>query len=156
MSTDSCIRASTSEQSSQTTQPSPRSAETTALAVTSEQSLSAPSAKPLRASSSESVDVPNVEKNTKQANTDACGRILASSTQAELKSQAIEREPQAWWGKPKNGQISLGSRVAAYGALRGQRRNGHCMSCTCQDCKRIFEEDAAKYFDRAVTDGNKL
>jgi len=125
------------------------------LAAASVQSSSVPSVSHTPASSCESAAAPNAEKSTSQAITVASERTLASSIPQEPKSepQAIEPDPHPWWGKPKHGQISMGPRVAAFGALRGQRRNGHTLSCCCQDCKRIFEEDAARYFDRAVTDG---
>jgi len=34
--------------------------------------------------------------------------------------------------------------------MPGERRNGHCMTCTCADCRKLVEADAERYFKRSL------
>ena len=40
----------------------------------------------------------------------------------------------------------LPSKVAfAHQIMPGERRNGHCLSCVCKDCRKLVEEDADRW-----------
>lgn len=44
-------------------------------------------------------------------------------------------------------------RPAGRKLMPGERRNGHCLSCCCSDCRKLVEADAERYLKRALSDG---
>lgn len=102
----------------------------TVSGATSRQSSPARSVSPMGELSSESAASQNVERSTKALT------VTGASGHAK---RACPPHPARL-------------RPAGQKLMPGERRNGHTLSCTCSDCRKLVEADAEQYFKRGLTE----